>query len=156
MTLLQMQIEFTRLVPKLVEKALTLYAGVTLGEVYRSDEQAEINALGKGGREELARALRAADEPFDGWERLALTIENNKGSGIRRSLHQLGLAIDLKLFAGQNFDPIVKEYGSYTYLRQSSDYAPLGEWWEKQHSLARWGGRFGDGGHFSFEYKGIK
>jgi hypothetical protein len=36
-------------------------------------------------------------------------------------------------------------------LRQTSDHQRLGEWWEKQHPLARWGGRWGDGNHYSFE-----
>ncbi len=32
----------------------------------------------------------------------------------------------------------------------------LGLFWEKQHELARWGGRFRDANHFSFEHNGIK
>lgn len=66
------------------------------------------------------------------------------GTGIARSLHTDRLAIDLNLFkAGQ-------------YLTSARAHAPLGEWWEKQHELCRWGGRFGDGNHYSLEHGGRK
>lgn len=32
----------------------------------------------------------------------------------------------------------------------------VGEQWEAMHPLARWGGRFGDGNHLSFEHQGVK
>lgn len=67
-----------------------------------------------------------------------------KGKGISGSLHSQRLAIDLNLFQDG------------TYLRKSEDHRPLGEWWEKQHELCRWGGRFGDGNHYSFEHGGKK
>jgi hypothetical protein len=35
-------------------------------------------------------------------------------------------------------------------------HRPLGEWWEKQHELCRWGGRFGDGCHYSVAHRGLK
>jgi hypothetical protein len=60
------------------------------------------------------------------------------------SAHKVRLAIDLNLFR------------SNEYLELSEDYKPLGEWWEQQHPLARWGGRFDDGNHFSFEHNGVK
>lgn len=60
------------------------------------------------------------------------------------SAHKLRLAIDLNLFKDGE------------YLEQSEDYKALGEWWETQHPLARWGGRFDDGNHFSFEHNGVK
>lgn len=67
-----------------------------------------------------------------------------QGLGIERSLHCQRLAIDLQLFKGS------------TWLKASEDYTPLGEWWEGQHELCRWGGRFGDGNHFSLEHQGRK
>lgn len=138
--LLRLQMEFTKHSAQLVPKAIELGYGVVWGEVARSDEQAEINALGGVGRTGLVRYLS-----MDGaWQALARAIENNTGSGIRRSLHRLCLAVDLKLFKDD------------TYLTYTQSYLPLGEWWELQHPLARWGGHFGDGGHFSFEWKGIK
>ncbi len=60
------------------------------------------------------------------------------------SAHKVRLAIDLNLFQNGEF------------LEQSEDHKPLGEWWEQQHPLARWGGRFDDGNHYSFEHNGVK
>lgn len=66
------------------------------------------------------------------------------GKGIKNSLHKIRLAIDLNLFKGGDF------------LETSDDHRPLGEWWEQQHELCRWGGRFGDGNHYSLEHEGRK
>lgn len=66
------------------------------------------------------------------------------GVGIRSSLHTVKLAVDLNLF----------RYG--TWLRTTEEHKPIGEWWEQQHDLCRWGGRFGDGNHYSMEHEGIK
>jgi hypothetical protein len=66
------------------------------------------------------------------------------GKGIANSLHISRLAIDLNLFRNG------------TWLSKSEDFLPLGEWWEKQDPLCRWGGRFGDGNHFSLEHLGVK
>jgi hypothetical protein len=66
------------------------------------------------------------------------------GIGIRSSLHTQKLAIDLNLFKDG------------VWLRDSKDHEPIGTWWEKQHELCRWGGRFGDGNHYSMEYNGVK
>lgn len=112
MTLHEQQVTFARLVPSLLAKAFDMGFEVTLGETWRTPEQAEWNA--------------------------------EKGVGIKNSLHCERLAIDLVLFrAGE-------------LLRNSQDYEDLGAWWEKRHELARWGGRFGDGGHFSLERGGVK
>jgi hypothetical protein len=61
-----------------------------------------------------------------------------------KSAHKIRLAIDLNLFKNGEF------------LETSEDHRPLGEWWEKQHPMARWGGRFDDGNHYSFEHEGVK
>lgn len=69
------------------------------------------------------------------------------GSGIRRSLHQDRLAVDLNLFRGGE------------WLTKTEDFIPLGEWWEQQSHDGLtycWGGRFGDGNHFSFLHDGRK
>lgn len=64
------------------------------------------------------------------------------GIGISNSLHLDRLAIDLNLFRdGQ-------------YLTATSDYAPLGQYWESIGGT--WGGRFNDGNHFSLAYRGRK
>lgn len=67
-----------------------------------------------------------------------------------RSAHKVRLAIDLNLFKDADLDGTIDFLGNTEYHRQ------LGEWWEQQHPLARWGGRFGDGNHYSFEYNGVK
>ena len=60
------------------------------------------------------------------------------------SSHKVRLAIDLNLFKEGQF------------LEGTNAHKELGEWWEKQHELARWGGRFNDGNHYSFEHNGVK
>lgn len=67
-----------------------------------------------------------------------------RGYGAARSCHKLRLAIDLNLFKDGKF------------LEGSESHRPLGEWWEAQHPHARWGGRFNDGNHYSFEHEGMK
>ncbi len=64
------------------------------------------------------------------------------GKGITNSLHIDRLAIDLNLFKDGKF------------LADSDSHRPLGEWWEQQHPLCRWGGRFRDGNHYSIEHEG--
>jgi hypothetical protein len=66
------------------------------------------------------------------------------GYGHPRSAHKFRLAIDLNLFRDGEF------------LQSSEDHRELGEWWERQHPMARWGGRFDDGNHYSLEYAGVK
>ena len=66
------------------------------------------------------------------------------GYGHSKSVHKIRLAIDLNLFKDGVF------------LEGTEAHRELGEWWEKQHPLARWGGRFNDGNHYSFEYEGMK
>lgn len=114
---------------------------VTYGEVFRSDEQAEINALGPSGRAQLVEILNSAQ-----YSRLAHAIDNNTGSGIRNSLHGKRLAMDLNLFING------------VYQTKTEAYAPLGKEWKSMHRLARWGGDFAspDGNHFSLEHEGIK
>lgn len=65
-----------------------------------------------------------------------------KGYGSRRSCHKLKLAIDLNLFREGK------------YLDSTEGHRKLGEWWESQGGS--WGGRFGDGNHYSLEHNGAK
>lgn len=67
-----------------------------------------------------------------------------RGYGHPRSAHKLKLAIDINLFKGGAF------------LTDTANHTPLGEWWEQQHPLCRWGGRFGDGNHYSLEHNGVR
>lgn len=69
------------------------------------------------------------------------------GTGIKASLHLIGLAVDVALYRGTE------------YLTKSDDYCQLGEWWERQSTEAYtlcWGGRFGDGNHYSMMHEGRK
>src|SRR5688572_27399908 len=75
-------------------------------------------------------------------------LNAKKGTGIAKSLHTDRLAIDLNLFKDGK------------YLQATEDHRPLGEWWER-HGInldlpLRWGGRFNDGNHYSFEHGGRK
>lgn len=58
------------------------------------------------------------------------------------SLHKRRLALDLNLFIGGK------------YQTSTDAFLPLGEYWESIGGS--WGGRFGDGNHFSFEHEGMK
>jgi hypothetical protein len=110
--LLERQWLFSRLLPRLLDKAHELGFEIRGGEWYRTRDQALLN--------------------------------EKAGTGIRNSLHTLGLAIDLALFR----DGI--------YLTRSEAYEELGLWWEAQNALCNWGGRFGDGNHFSVTWEGRK
>ena len=54
LTLGEKQRVFVRLLPKLIGYAYDAGYEISLGEAYRTDEQAEINALGPTGRGRLA------------------------------------------------------------------------------------------------------
>jgi len=58
------------------------------------------------------------------------------------SNHYIKLAGDLNLFLNGIF------------LEETDDHRELGEWWEEQHELCRWGGRFQDGNHYSLIHNG--
>lgn len=107
---------FSRLLPRLYDKAHELGFEIRGGELYRPKEMAAIYA--------------------------------QRGLGIQNSLHCLKLAIDFNLFLD----------GEYITSSEHPKLIELGEWWEEQHDLARWGGRFArrDGGHFSLEHGGVK
>src|SRR5688572_15698962 len=64
------------------------------------------------------------------------------GKGIANSLHIDRLALDLNLFRNGK------------WLQKTEDFRLLGEWWESRGGT--WGGRFGDGNHFSLEHLGVK
>ena len=58
------------------------------------------------------------------------------------SLHKLKLAKDLNFIKDGRL------------LAETKYFQELGEWWEQQHELCRWGGRFNDAGHFSLAHDG--
>jgi hypothetical protein len=67
-----------------------------------------------------------------------------RGTGIPNSLHCKGLAIDL----------VLTEAG--VPLWSTEQYTELGEFWEGLDDLCSWGGRFGDGMHFSVMHRGVR
>lgn len=145
MTLGEKRRLFTSLAARLVLHAETLGLALALAEAKRTDEQAEINAMGEAGREALALHVKKL------WPRLANAIINNgAANGIRNSLHGDGLAADFDLYR------VAAPGIPGSYLDKTEDHRPLGEWWEAQHQLCRWGGRFGDGNHYSLEHEGRK
>jgi hypothetical protein len=113
MSLLDTQMAFVQLIPRLIDKAFEMGYGVTIGDAYR-------------------------DPRVHG----ALGVK--VGYGHPKSAHKNRLAIDLNLFKDGKF------------LSATEDHRKLGEWWEQQHPLARWGGRFDDGNHYSIEYQGMR
>ena len=137
------QFLFADLVFKLqTELQLNTFFKYKFGETRRGMVQAEVNAMSLAGRNEIAEYIK------EDWPILARLIRENPGKGIRRSLHNLGLAIDIQLFKKVN--------DVWVYCEKSAEYEPVGTFWEGLHPEARWGGRFGDGGHFSIAYQGIK
>lgn len=72
--------------------------------------------------------------------RLAAEEYARKGVGIVNSLHRVRLAIDLNLFYQGK------------YMRSTESHRHFGEFWESLHPLCRWGGRFGDGNHYSIAH----
>lgn len=111
--LLEKQFLFSRLVVRLIAHINVLGLECTLGEVWRSPEQATWNAT--------------------------------QGKGIVNSLHKDRLAIDLNLFTKEG-----------KFLSTTEDHRQIGEWWETQNPLCRWGGHFtrADGNHYSITYQG--
>ena len=69
-----------------------------------------------------------------------------KSYSASKSTHKLRLAVDLNLFVN----------GEYIQDGANEAYTILGEFWEQVHPDARWGGRFDDANHFSFEHWGCK
>lgn len=67
-----------------------------------------------------------------------------KGIGIANSLHLMGLAADCNL------------YINGVYQSTTEAHAKIGAKWKTMHPLARWGGDWGDGNHYSLEHNGVK
>lgn len=131
MTLGEKQELFARLLPRLLSKAHLLGYEVRLQELRRGTVQAEWNANHCaicGGNV----SMHTAAHEF-------------RAVGIANSLHCDGLAIDL----------YIRRPGG-RLLWATEHYRELGEFWEAAHELCAWGGRFGDGGHFSIMHGGRK
>lgn len=138
MTLGQKQELLARLIVKLFTRAADLGFEIRPKELQRAPQQARWNAShcahrARGGSparcEQTRRRHVDADHEF-------------AAIGIADSLHGDGLAIDIILTnAGKP-------------LWATKRYQPLGIFWEGLDPLCSWGGRFGDGGHFSIQHRG--
>ncbi len=129
MRLGQKQELFAELLPRLIDKAISLGFKVRVGEVLRFEAQARWNS-------EHCRACKKTKAHKNHQHHTFVAI------GILHSLHRQKLAVDLILFLrGQ------PRWDTFSYTK-------LGEWWEDQHTLCRWGGRFRDAGHFSITHGG--
>lgn len=83
----------------------------------------------------------------DGWAYRSMLCNKAVG-GHKRSRHKTRLARDwiLDIWNGEK----------WVYQRSTKAYREIGEAWERMHPDARWGGRWGDGNHFSFQHAGVK
>lgn len=79
-----------------------------------------------------------------------ITAKDPTSDHRRGSCHHIGLAVDMLLYQDVDQD------GDMDYLVTTPAYSELGQYWESLHPLARWGGHFSDGNHFSFEWEGRK
>lgn len=70
-----------------------------------------------------------------------LTAKDPTSDHIKGSLHHVGLAADLNL------------YKDGTWLSRTTDHLEFGVFWESLDPACSWGGRFGDGNHYSFGEK---
>lgn len=78
-------------------------------------------------------------------ETAKLYADDNRGTA--NSNHCVRLAVDLNLFRDGRL------------LTRTQQYEEIGVWWEEQGSPGLqccWGGRFGDGNHFSVEHNGVR
>jgi hypothetical protein len=124
---------FARLHPRLIDKAHALGFAVRLKELLRGDEQASFNA----NHCRVCGANVSMHGPQHDFRPI----------GIENSLHCDGLAQDLYL----------RRPPSNRILWATEHYRELGEYWESlRPELCCWGGRFGDGGHFSITHGGRK
>jgi len=121
---------FSALLPRLLDHALDLGYRIRLRELWRTQEQAQYNATHCGYCQKKNTNHSGEDHKF-------------RPTGIRDSLHCLGLAIDFYVRKPPDKSLWVTEY-----------YEPLGVFWEDLHALTCWGGRFGDHGHFSISHDG--
>lgn len=139
-TLRQKQSRFARDLARLLDFAVALGFDVTLGECWRSDEQAEIHALGFNGRDAVARLVEHQ------FPLLAKKLRNNTGNGVRNSLHTIRLAIDLQLF----------ERANGRWMTEVEPYRALGAYWKSLGPDYCWGGDFGDTPHYSISHEGVR
>ena len=135
MKLGQKQELFSRFECLIVPKANSLGFEVRGGEYQRFEQQARYNASHCG----ICKGVKSTHKPGHPDEG-----HRFRAIGIVNSVHRVKLAKDI----------ILTRNGKV--CNKLEDYRELGEWWEQLHPLCRWGGRFHDAYHFSFEHQGRK
>ena len=121
---------FSRLLPGLYLKAFELGFEIRTGGAFRDPR-----LHGKKGFPDLFTWLEA-NHPEVALEAGALGYD---GYGSRVSEHKDKCAIDLNLRLRD---------GGMVWTTKAHE--ELGKWWEEQHPMCRWGGRFNDGNHYEF------
>ncbi len=91
---------------------------------------------------ELGFEIRGGDQFRD--PRVHGRFGGKRGYGRAKSCHKLKLAIDLNLMRNGRL------------VTSTKGHKELGEWWERQDELCRWGGRFNDGNHYSLTHWGSR
>jgi len=140
MTLGERRSLFTRLLGPLLARMIAAGLEPRIGEVQRPGIAALFYGYGEGECDRIASVVRPE------FPTLAAEIQKLRAvMGSKRSVHLEALAADIVL---------CKPGG--VPLTKTSDHEPFGVWWEAQNPLCFWGGRFGDGGHYSVSPDGVR
>lgn len=132
MTLGSRQELFTRLLWQLLAKMINSGYQPRLKEVARPGVVAILYGY------DTPKCLRAVELLEVEFPDLAAAIQKvSKVNGSTRSVHLESLAADIDLFRNG------------LYLSSGAEHKEFGLWWESQHALCCWGGRFGDSNHYS-------
>ena len=117
--------------PRLVDKAHELGFEVRGGDLFR-----DARLHGKTGAPSLYKRLKRL---LGSVHLQSLETEGYSHYGASNSEHKNKCAIDLNLRVRD---------GSMVW--NTEGHRKLGEWWEEQDPMCRWGGRFNDGNHYEF------
>ena len=120
-----------RLVPRLIDKALELGFEIRGGSLFRDPR-----LHGRIGHPDIMTWLEANAPDIHA----AAEEAGYRGYGSRNSEHKNKCAIDLNL----------RRPPSENMEWSTDSHAELGSWWEAQHPMCRWGGRYNDGNHYEF------
>ena len=126
---------FMRLLPRLIDKAHELNFEIRGGSLFRDPR-----LHGHKGFPDIMTWLEA-NYPV-AYE--AAKAAGYSAYGSRTSLHKDKCAIDLNLRNTRT------SRGPSGMVWSTEGHRELGEWWEQQHELCRWGGHFQDGNHYEF------
>jgi hypothetical protein len=129
MTLGERQELFMRLLPRLIDKAHELGFEIRGGDLYRDPR-----FHGEYGKPSIMRYI----VKFLGSFHIArIRDAGYLHYGKSNSEHKNKCAIDLNL-----------RHKDGGMVWDTEGHRELGEWWEAQHKMCRWGGRYDDGNHY--------